>query len=223
MMKQRKRFSSPYSELRTTLASMAFTQNASVHISEDIYHTRRWWYQQQFFFVDRLTSRAPVVEYTHTHTHTLPPYAQHSFSPSSLSPLLSFPTLSLPPSYLSRVPRSSQHPVPSGSLLKILLGTRGIVKHVGRGNSQHLHNLADLVKLVFTTEEGLSRMHLNQYTPETPHVYCQVIGDPKKNLRWAVETTLNVVKHLQGDGYKSNMAGIRGGGIPPQGMGQCFI
>ena len=166
------------------------------------------------FFVDRLTPRAPVVEYTlthtHMHTHTLPPYVQfqythflHSTSlpnpppplffflpPSlsishslSLSPLLSFPTHSLPPSYLSRVPRSSQHPVPSRSLRKILLGTRGIVKHVGRGNPQHLHNLADLVKLVLSTEEGLSRMHLNQYTPETPHVYCQVIGDPKKNLR----------------------------------------
>ena len=90
------------------------------------------------FFVDRLTPRAPVVEYTlthtHMHTHTLPPYVQfqythflHSTSlpnppPPSLflSPSLPFYlslSLSLPPPLISNTFPSSLLPFSSPSVV----------------------------------------------------------------------------------------------------------
>ena len=67
---------------------------------------------------------------------------------------------------------------------------------MGRGNPQNFNNLADLVKLVFPAEQGLSRVHLDQDAAQAPHVNCQVIRYTEKNLWGPIETALDVMEHL---------------------------
>ena len=50
--------------------------------------------------------------------------------------------------------------------------------------------------LIGASKQRLTSMHLNQYAPKTPHVDGKVVRQTKKNLRWSVETALDVLVNL---------------------------
>jgi len=53
-----------------------------------------------------------------------------------------------------------------------------------------------LTYLVGAGKEWFASMHFDQYAAQTPHVDGEVVRQTKQNLRWSVETTLDVLIDL---------------------------
>lgn len=55
--------------------------------------------------------------------------------------------------------------------------THYLIQQMVRRLAQHLDDLVHLVQLVRPAEQGLPRVHLDQYTAQRPHVDGQVVRD----------------------------------------------